>query len=217
MPLDKKYKQAQHTKNYIYSKMVDNIAIQEPRLKLHQYQERAIKFGLENKTVFFAMDLGLGKTAVSLKIIQKLKQKAIVFAPLRGIYVTWPDEIKKWTPEITYDIIHGPNKRNVFRKSKADILLVNYDGLKWFMKEILSVKPRTTLRVRNNLRTRKTSNPWVKRILILDESSMAKSPTTLRFKMLKKMINSVIDFFIIPDLLYIKLLFAVEDLNKYGI
>jgi len=139
-------------------------------LQLHQYQKKAIEFGLENKTVFMAMDLGLGKTAVSLKIIQRLKQKAIVFAPLRVIYNTWPDEIKRWTPELTYDIIHGPDKRNVFRRSRADILLINFDGLKWFSKEV----------VQSHIR-------WQKRILILDESSMIKSPSTLRFKTLKKM------------------------------
>lgn len=156
-------------------------------LKLHQYEKNAIEFGLRNKTVFFAIDLGLGKTVVSLKIIQRLKQKAIVFAPLMGIYNTWPNEIKKWTPDLTYDILHGPNKRNVFKESKADILLINFDGLKWFMKEIINIKPQTTLRIHNNSRIRKTENLWTKRILILDESSMIKSPTTLRFKMLKKM------------------------------
>jgi len=139
-------------------------------LELHQYQKNAIKFGLENKTVLFAMDLGLGKTAVALKIMEHLKQKAIVFAPLRVIYSTWPDEIKLWTPKITYDVIHGPNKRNVLMRSKADILLINFDGLKWFSKEVLSSKVK-----------------WQRRILVLDESSMIKSPTTLRFKTLKRM------------------------------
>ncbi|MBU2177539.1 MAG: DEAD/DEAH box helicase [Gammaproteobacteria bacterium] len=139
-------------------------------MELHEYQKKAIEFGLENKAVFMAMDLGLGKTAVALKIVQQLKQKAIVFAPLRVIYNTWPDEIKKWTPELTYDILHGLDKGNVFRKSKADILLINFDGLKWFSKEVL-----------------KSYIKWHKRILILDESSMIKSPSTLRFKLLKKM------------------------------
>jgi SNF2 family DNA or RNA helicase len=139
-------------------------------LELHQYQKNAIEFGLENKTVFFAMDLGLGKTAVVLKIIEQLKQGAIVFAPLRVIYNTWPSEIKLWTPKLTYDIIHGPSKRNVLERSKADILLINFDGLKWFSREVLSSRVK-----------------WRKRILVLDESSMVKSPTTLRFKILKKM------------------------------
>jgi len=109
-------------------------------LKLHQYQKDAIEFGLKNKTVFFALDLGLGKTVISLKIIQRLKQKAIVFAPLRGIYNTWPAEIQKWTPELTYDIIHGPNKRNVFRKSKIVTFIIVFDRSLSCDKPILSLK-----------------------------------------------------------------------------
>jgi len=139
-------------------------------LELHEYQKKAIEFGVKNKTVFFAMDLGLGKTAVSLKIIKQLGLKAIVFAPLRVIYTTWPEEIKLWTPQLTYSILHGPDKTNVFKRSKADILLVNFDGIKWFSKEVVKFYIK-----------------WHKRILILDESSMIKSPSTLRFKLLKKM------------------------------
>jgi SNF2 family DNA or RNA helicase len=138
-------------------------------MKLHDYQERAIEFCLKHKTVFLAMDLGLGKTAVALKVIRRTKRPAIVFAPLRVIYTTWPDEIKKWAPELTYSILHGPNKSSILKNSKADILLVNFDGLKWFAKEIM-----------------KTTD-WRKRILVIDESSMIKSPTTIRFKTLKKL------------------------------
>lgn len=136
-------------------------------LKLHEYQERAIRFCLKHKTVYLAMDLGLGKTAVALEVIKRTKQPAIVFAPLRVVYNTWPDEIKKWTPKLTYEIVHGLDKN---LKSKADILLINYDGIKWFSKEIL-----------------KKYVKWTKRNLILDESSMVKSPSTVRFKSLKKM------------------------------
>jgi SNF2 family DNA or RNA helicase len=139
-------------------------------LKLHEYQERAIEFCLQNKTVFLAMDLGLGKTAVALKVIEQTKLPAIVFAPLRVIHNTWPSEIQKWTPELTYDILHGSDKSYTFRNSKADVLLINYDGIKWFSKEIVGKRTK-----------------WTKRILIIDESSMIKSPSTIRFKTLKKL------------------------------
>ena len=136
-----------------------------PMLKLHDYQERAIEFCLKHKTVFLAMDLGLGKTAVTLEVIRRTGQPAIVFAPLRVIHNTWPDEVKKWAPELTYHIMHGPDK---YIKDDVDVLLVNYDGLKWFAKEVMKTK-------------------WRKRVLVIDESSMIKSPSTLRFKTLKKL------------------------------
>ena len=157
-------------------------------MKLHKYQDRAIEFCLKNKAVFLAMDLGLGKTAVALEVIKRTKQPAIVFAPLRVAYNTWPEEIKNWAPELTYDILHGPNKSHTLKNSKADILLINYDGLKWFAKEILKHNKQIAVKTRKKVggTSRKTLG-WTKRMLILDESSMIKSPTTLRFKTLKKM------------------------------
>jgi len=138
--------------------------------ELHEYQERAIEFCLQQKTVFLAMDMGLGKTAVALKVIERIGQKAIVFAPLRVIHNTWPSEIEKWTPSLSYNILHGPEKDRTLRQSSADILLINYDGIKWFKKAVLDKRVK-----------------WYKRVLIVDESSFIKSPTTLRFKSLKKM------------------------------
>lgn len=139
--------------------------------ELHEYQKRAVKFCIQHQTVFLAMDMGLGKTAVALKVIQETKQRAIVFAPLRVIYNTWPSEIKKWTPDLTYDILHGPEKDLTLQRSIADILLINYDGIKWFKRAVLNKAVK-----------------WQKRLLIVDESSFIKSPKTLRFKSLKKML-----------------------------
>ena len=42
-------------------------------LNLHEYQERGIEFCLKHRTVFLAMDLGLGKTAVALEVIKRTK------------------------------------------------------------------------------------------------------------------------------------------------
>ncbi len=134
-------------------------------MKLHTYQELAIKFALENKRVGLFIDLGLGKTAIALKVIQVTKQKAFVFAPLRVIYNTWPEEIAKWTPELTYAIIHGPDKFGALT-SNADILLMNYEGLPWFSKQMIKFQ---------------------RRMVIYDESSMCKSHSTKRFKFLRQM------------------------------
>ena len=157
-------------------------------MKLHKYQEKAISFCLHHKSVFLAMDLGLGKTAVALEVIKRTQQPAIVFAPLRVIYNTWPDEIKNWAPELTFDVLHGPYKNQTLKNSQADILLINYDGLKWFAKEILKSNKRVTVKTRKLVGggTRRKVG-WQKRILVLDESSMVKSPSTLRFKTLKKL------------------------------
>jgi SNF2 family DNA or RNA helicase len=45
------------------------------------------------------------------------------------MFLTWPDELAKWAPELTYTILHGPEKDKNFDK-KVDVYLINYDGLK---------------------------------------------------------------------------------------
>lgn len=143
------------------------------QLQLHDYQKRAILFGLNQKASYMAVDLGLGKTAIALRWIRALKSKwtnpTIVFAPLRVCYTTWPDEIKKWTPELKYQILHGPYKDEKFNY-KSDIYLVNYEGIKWLSNKLTTAKRK-----------------WRKCHVVIDEGSLVKSPSTKRFKMLRKM------------------------------
>ena len=139
-------------------------------LKPHQYQEEAVEFSIKVGHPFLAIDMGLGKTLIKLLTLKKLGIPALIIAPINPMYNTWPDEIEKWKIGCTYNILHGPNKREIFEYTNADILLINYDGIKWLNKTILE-----------------SNRPWRKRALILDESSMIKSHSTQRFKLLKKM------------------------------
>lgn len=131
-------------------------------MKLHEYQEKAIKFCLEEPQAYLALDLGLGKTVVMLHVIDRLKQPAFVFAPLNVVYNTWPDEIAKWTPHLTYKIIHGL-KKSLIDADQYDILLINYDSIRWFASQKIALK---------------------RRIVIYDESNYIKSHATARFKTL---------------------------------
>jgi len=133
-------------------------------LKLHAYQERGVEFAMAHEQCYLALDLGMGKTAIALTVIARTKVQAFVFAPLRTIYSTWPEEIEKWTPHLSYYICHGPEK-SLYGLEHCDIVLMNYEGLKWFAGQ---------------------KGKWKKRMLILDESSMCKSHSTARFKMLKR-------------------------------
>jgi SNF2 family DNA or RNA helicase len=133
-------------------------------MKLHDYQKRAVQFCLDNPACYLAMDMGLGKTAVALTVVAQLNVKAFVFAPLRPAMATWPEEIKKWTPQLSYYVCHGPEK-SLYGLETCDIIIMNYEGLKWFSEQ---------------------SGKWLKRLVIFDESSMFKSHSTSRFKILKR-------------------------------
>ena len=130
----------------------------------HPYQHRAIEFSLDVPASFQMMDLGMGKTMVALNVISRLKIPAIVFAPLTNIYSSWPAEIKKWAPHLSYYILHGPRK-SLYGLEKCDIILTNYETIPWLAKQ---------------------KTYWVKRMPIFDESSKMKSHSTQRFRLMQK-------------------------------
>lgn len=137
-------------------------------IQLRDYQRRAINFALQNKATYMMVDVGLGKTAIALKVAQKLKVEykipTMVWAPLRVAYMTWPDEIKKWTPDLKYVVMHGDLK-NATLKLKRDIYIINYEGLPWFYEQ-----------------ARQGKFPLRKFFMIWDESSMLKDHRTKRWK-----------------------------------
>lgn len=132
---------------------------------MREYQQRAVDFGKKVETPFFAIDMGLGKTLIALTIIAQSGQPAMVLGPLNTILHTWPAEIEKWYPHLTYRVMHGKT-RTTEGINKIDILLMNYEGLAWFAKQ---------------------SCTWVQRHIIFDESSMVKAHDTQRFRLLKQM------------------------------
>jgi len=141
----------------------------------HQYQERAIKFGIERACAGFFLEPGMGKTSIMFAIMVVLKRmklinKILVLAPLRVVYSTWPAECQKWDDfaHLSIGILHGPNKDKVLAEDH-DIYLMNYEGLNWL--------------------NQSTKRNWAFDMLIIDESSKVKSTNTQRFKTLKQMIG----------------------------
>jgi len=142
--------------------------------ELYAYQKKALLFALKKKACYLAIDMGLGKTAIALHWAQealKRRRGVLVVAPLRTVHTTWPDEIAKWTPLLTYTILHGPNKNDRINK-QVDLYIINYEGLDWLFKTLKRVF--------------KITNSVPFRAAILDEGSMIKSSSTKRFKVIRK-------------------------------
>lgn len=82
-----------------------------------------------------ADDMGLGKTVQALTFIQHYKNthdKAtmLVVCPTTLIY-NWENEIKKFTPEITYHIHHGPARLRISEELGVfDIIITTYGTLR---------------------------------------------------------------------------------------
>ena len=68
----------------------------------HNYQKYAIDFILNNPVAAVLLDMGLGKSVITLTAIKNLcldtfeVQKILVIAPLRVARDTWKAELEKW-------------------------------------------------------------------------------------------------------------------------
>ena len=89
------------------------------KYKPHPYQAYATNFILKHPVAAILLDMGLGKSVITLTAINKLIQqnkvhKVLVIAPLRVAKSTWPDEIQKWDhlKDHSYSVVIGsPSQR----------------------------------------------------------------------------------------------------------
>ena len=80
----------------------------------HGYQWRAGTFAVSRPGAALFLDPGLGKTSITLAALNGLlrcglSRRALIVAPLRPVYSTWPAEIAKWAQfkGLRFSIIHG--------------------------------------------------------------------------------------------------------------
>ena len=82
-----------------------------------------------------ADDMGLGKTVQALTMLQHYKAqegnlKALVICPTTLIY-NWENEIKKFTPDLTWRIHHGSMRtRDLVELQKANVIITTYGTLR---------------------------------------------------------------------------------------
>lgn len=138
---------------------------------LHNYQYKAIEFALRKKRVALWLDMGLGKTVISLTVAQKLVEKynfkVLIIAPLLVANNVWHEEIQRWQhlQHLTYSIVTGDEKKRVNSLNKdVDIYITNRDNVSWLYK--------------------KKYIKWD--LIIIDESASFKNTKAKRFKDLVK-------------------------------
>ena len=76
------------------------------RFTPHNYQSYATEFILSHPVAAILLQMGLGKSVITLTAIKALLEKGevsrvLVIAPLRVARDTWPEELRKW------DHLHG--------------------------------------------------------------------------------------------------------------
>lgn len=152
--------------------------------KAHEYQKFATQFILSNPIAAVFLEMGLGKSVITLTALfdlcldQFLIRKVLVIAPLRVARDTWPLEIEKWNhlDGLTYSVAVGTEVERISALTKpADVYLINRENVDWLINksgylfdfdmvvidELSSFKSYQAKRFRSLLKVR----PKVKRIV----------------------------------------------------
>jgi len=141
----------------------------------HNYQKFATDFIINHPVSAVLLEMGLGKSVISLSAINELMldyfdvSRTLVIAPLRVANSTWPDEIKKWDhlKHLNYSVVIGSEKERLDAlKKPAHIYLINRENVDWLIT--------------------KSGISWKFDMVVIDELSSFKSYQAKRFKSLLK-------------------------------
>ena len=153
------------------------------RFRPHSYQQYAINFITHNPITAVLLDMGMGKTAITLMAIDYLMYeyfeivKVLVICPLR-VTRTWRDEVDKWEQLSGYrlSIVTGTvAQRKKALAADADIYIINRENVPWLVNksnvlfnfdmvvidELSSFKNHQTARHKALMKVR----PFIKRIV----------------------------------------------------
>jgi SNF2 family DNA or RNA helicase len=104
--------------------------VSAPTLQLHQYQQQAVQFLQERRKAGLFLDMGLGKTAISLRALNADSLPALVTAPKRVAENVWETEAALWRPDLRVVVAKGtPKSREAALASGADIVVIGRDNL----------------------------------------------------------------------------------------
>ena len=140
----------------------------------HKYQSYATDFIISHPIAAVFLEMGLGKSVITLTAITKLKAedaicKVLVIAPLRVARNTWPSEIAKWDhlKNLDYAVAVGSEaERKAAIRKDATVTIINRENVDWLIN--------------------KSGLPFDFDMVVIDELSSFKSYGAKRFKALLK-------------------------------
>ena len=145
----------------------------------HAYQAFCINYIKTHPVSALFLDMGLGKTVITLTAIRDLMldellvTKTLVIAPFRVARDTWPAETRKWDHlnDLDISVIVGDLRVRESAVSKSALIyIINRENIKWLVEYY----------ERNGIR-------WDFDCVVIDELSSFKNYHSQRFKWLRKM------------------------------
>lgn len=144
----------------------------------HNYQVEAINRIIDHKHYGLLLDMGLGKSVITLTAIEQLMydyydvKKVLVIAPKKVAESTWTQEACKWehTKHLRVSKVLGPERERIEALTvDADVYVINRENVQWLCDYYKDLLPFD--------------------MLVIDESSSFKNPQAKRFKRLKRSIG----------------------------
>ena len=146
------------------------------RYQPHEYQKYATNFIVEHPIAAVLLQMGLGKSVITLTAIAELALerfevcRVLIIAPLRVARDTWPAEIQKWDhlKGLTYSVAVGTEaeRRSALQKNTL-IHIINRENVQWLIEQ--------------------SGLPFQYDMLVIDELSSFKSHQAKRFRALIRM------------------------------
>lgn len=140
----------------------------------YPYQQYCIESIIYNRAVGLFLDMGLGKTVITLTAIHDLRynrwevQKPLIIAPKTVAEATWTTEAKKWDHlkmMRVVPVLGSVQQRLRALATPADAYVINRENVSWLVEHF--------------------KNAWPFDMVVLDESSSFKNSQSKRFKSLK--------------------------------
>ena len=140
----------------------------------YPYQQYCIDSITYNRAVGLFLDMGLGKTVITLTAVHELRYnrwevaKPLIIAPKKVAEATWTTEAAKWDHLKMMRIVPvlgTVQQRLRALATPADAYVINRENVQWLVEHF--------------------KNSWPFDMVILDESSSFKNPSSKRFKAMK--------------------------------
>lgn len=142
-----------------------------------KHQQIAAEFLRDHDRCALFLDMGLGKTVITLTRIKELIdacviRRVLVIAPKRVAESTWSTEASKWDhlKDLRVSVVVGEAKhRKVMLKKDADIYVINRENVQWLVEGL--------------------KGKWPFDCTVIDELSSFKTRSSLRWRYLKRVIG----------------------------
>lgn len=174
------------------------------------FQPEMVRWLLDNEDAMLWAGCGSGKTVTSLTAIADLIQQgvckgALVIAPFRVLATSFPSQVEKWDHLrwLTLANMRTPEGRQAWEDGSADIYMVNSEMLPTISRNIRCRKCKASGCPECNdgfltITTPGFVDRFIKKrktlpvdILLVDESSTAKNPSSVRFNALRPYLHDI--------------------------